>query len=210
MSKEQIDENVSVETEIDKLPPEVKKEMEKDEAKDRIENGENVDWYGLEQMKKNIDDTDEDIEDSEQEIENNLEASKEKAFMSNKLVSSVVNGMVEIFSSSNENKEIKESPAVEMGYAEVGNVKIKDGVIYAKKVQDIIDSGIKPSLGNLWVVVPHKVTFENGYSYQVKLRYVVHNGDWWVAFPESTVLENIKFSLFDINTLSSNKKAIAQ
>jgi hypothetical protein len=167
--------------EFDKLPDDIKTQVKSDL---NIHESNKVDWHGIDAIKEQID---EENTTNDENIENKNN--------SNKLVDSVVNKMIDLFSKSE--KDIQEICIDETGYYKIGNVKIKDGVIYAKEVQDIIDANIKPSKNILWVVIPHIKDLPNGSHINVPLRYVKHNGLWWVSLPETMIIENIEYELFN-------------
>ncbi len=95
-------------------------------------------------------------------------------------LSNVLTNIVDIFSTS-KNKELKnkeEEHHVE--YTKNNKVRIKDGVLYAETIDDIISSGIKPVKNNLLIILPHTVHIDENNTREVKLSYLKHNGDWWV------------------------------
>ena len=175
--------------EFEKLPDDIKTQIETDL---NIHESNKVDWHGIDSIKEEINN-----DDTSYDNETNI---KEH---SNKLVDSVVNKMVDLFSKSE--KEIQEICVDEAGYYKIGNVKIKDGVIYAKEVQDIIDANIKPTKNILWVVIPHIKDLSDGSHINVPLRYVKHNGLWWVSLPEIMIIENIEYELFNPTDIQNSE-----
>jgi hypothetical protein len=186
-----------------KLPDEI---IEGIRHEDNLKN--KVDWYGINEIKEETNNNEQDINNNQQDIlidEQTVDL--ESDTLKEKLVNSV-NSMVSFLSSNNVEKDIQVVDSEETGYYQIDNVKIKDGIIYAKNVQDIITANIKPEKGNLWVVIPHTVEVNTNYSYKVELKYIVHNGMWWSVLPSYTKLENIEFTLFSVSSIK-NKEVLS-
>jgi len=166
--------------EIEKLPKEV------------IENNneilvDKVDWFGLDGQLKEEENTEQEETNSIVGGEENQEFLEKKGYSLDIMVSEAI----KIFQKKEE-QLIKEEETDVEEYKEIGNVKIKNGILYAKEVQDIIDAKIKIEKNNLLVIIPHKK--ENGV--EVELKYLKHNGLWWMCMSKETKLENIEFEQF--------------
>ena len=183
-------------SELDKLPPEVMKDVSKDLNEKELREATQVDWYGIKNTTEECENSEE-IDINEDKIDN--------VDTNNQSISKVVSSMIELFSLKKDNIEINEINLNNLSYFEIKNVKIKDGIIYAKSIDELIEAGIKPKNNNLWVVIPHSKQLSNDEFIDVSIRYVLHNGLWWVALPKNTKIENIEYSVYDC---SSNEKLL--
>jgi len=182
------------------------KKVNEDKKQENIENIEEeivVDWFGINELKKEISISENQevlIEENEDKIIENenkdkdinhkkyIEETVEKVEENKKtLYSLFYENILNIFHKTDDNNE---------DITSIKNIKIKEGIIYSRTVQDIIDSNILILKNNLCVIIPHLEDEVNMKNKKLLFQYLLHNGDWWVCLKVDTKFEDIKFNKF--------------